>query len=447
MISTALPLLLAFALVWANGIFVAAEFSLVAVDRDHMEQAAQRGDRRARGVVRALRTLAFQLSGAQLGITLCSLLVGYLAEPAITQLLAPPIRALPGVGTAVAAGIAGVVAIALSSGVLIVMGELMPKNAAVAQPEGTARLVAGPQRGFSAVFRPFVTALNSAANRVVRALGVEPAEELESVRTADELALLMTHAARTGVVGASTAAMARRSLRFGEQRADDVMTPRVDVIAVDSTTTVAAMLDLARDTGLSRFPVAGRGLDDITGTVSVKDGLRVPVERRATTPVTETGRTPLRLPDSVSADTVLAGLRDADTQLAVVIDEYGGTAGIATLEDLTEELVGQVADEYDRPEERSEGACVRGGSPTVDVPGTARPDELAESFGIHLPEGSYDTVAGFLLDQFQRLPGTGDSVDYGEWRLTVLRRTRQRIRQVRIQPVPRGGESDSGEGG
>lgn len=435
MFGIVLPLLVAFVLVWANGIFVAAEFSLVAVDGERMERAAARGDRRARGVTRTLRTLSFQLSGAQLGITLCSLLVGYLSEPVITGLLAPSLEGLPVVGGGGAVAVSAGVAIALSSAALIVMGELIPKNAAVTHPEGTARLVAGAQRGFSAIFRPFVTALNGAANRVVRALGIEPAEELENVRTADELALLVTSAARAGTVGSSTADMARRSLRFGEQRADDLMTPRVDVIAVERNATVAQLLDLARETGLSRFPVSGRSLDDITGVASVKLALRVPVEQRGVTKVADIARTPLLVPDSVTADAVLAQLWEAGGQLAVVIDEYGGTAGIVTLEDLTEELVGQVADEYDRPVERAEGTWVWGESPVIDVPGTMRPQELAESFGIHLPDGSYDTVAGFLLNLIARLPSAGESIDYGGWRFTVLRRTRQRIRQIRIEPV------------
>ena len=434
MLGIVVPLLIAFALVWANGILVAAEFSFVAVDRERVDRAATSGDRRARSVARALQTLSFQLSGAQLGITLCSLLVGYLAEPVITELLAPVLRGVPVIGGA-AVAVSVAVAIALSSGALIVMGELIPKNAAVAHPDGTARLVADAQRGFSAVFRPFVTFLNDTANRVVRGLGIEPAEELENVRTADELSLLVTSAARAGIMGASTAEMARRSLRFGEQRADEVMTPRVDVISVDRRATVSELLDLARETGLSRFPVSGRSLDEITGMASVKGALRVPIEQRATTKVADIARAPLLVPDSVTADAVLGQLREADTQLAVVIDEYGGTAGIVTLEDLTEELVGQVADEYDRPVERSEGTQVWGASPIVDVPGTTRPQELADSFGIHLPEGSYDTVAGFLLSRFERLPSAGESIDYGQWRLTVLRRTRQRIRQIRIQPV------------
>lgn len=443
MFGIVVPLLAAFILAWANGIFVAAEFSLVAVDRDRIERAAAAGDRRARGAMRALHTLSFQLSGAQLGITLCSLLVGYLAEPVIRRVLAPQLQGLPVVSGAGAAAVSAVVAIVLSSGVLIVVGELIPKNAAVAHPEATVRLVSGAQRGFSAFFRPLVTVLNEAANRVVRAVGVEPREELENVRTADELALLVTSAARAGTVGASTAAMARRSLRFGEQRADEVMTPRVDLIAVDQNTTVEQVLTLARDTGHSRFPIYGRNLDDVVGMASVKGALGVPLAERSRIRVGEIARTPLLVPDSVTADAVLGQLRQADTQLAVVVDEYGGTAGIVTLEDLTEELVGQVADEYDRPLERSEGTRVWGRSPIVDVPGGTRPAELAESFGIHIPEGSYDTVAGFLLDRFERVPGAGESVDYGGWRFTVLRRTRQRIGQVRIEPQAEGTELES----
>lgn len=438
------PLVLAFALVWANGVFVAAEFSLVAVDRDRLERAAAGGDRRARGVVAALRSLSFQLSGAQLGITLCSLLVGYLAEPVIRELLAPVLRGLPVVSSAAAAGVAGALAVTVASGVLIVVGELVPKNAAVAHPEGTARAVAGAHRAFSMVFRPLITMLNGLANRVVRGLGVQPAEQLENVRTADELGLLMTSAARAGTVDDSTAAMARRSLRFGEQRATEVMTPRVDMVAVNGTDTVEQLLDLARETGLSRFPVQGRGVDEVTGLASVKGGLAVPVEERATTRVERIARRPVLVPDSLTAEVVLARLRAADVQLAVVIDEYGGTGGIVTLEDLTEELVGQVADEYDQPLARSEGTRVWESSTIIDVPGTFRPDELAEFYGIHLPEGPYDTVAGFLLDRFERLPDANESTDYGEWRFTVLRRARQRIRWVRIRSRP-GTESRVGE--
>jgi CBS domain containing-hemolysin-like protein len=273
-----IPLLLlgaAFVLILANGFFVAAEFGLVTVERPDAEKAAAEGDRRARTVVESLRELSFQLSGTQLGITITSLVVGMLAEPALAELLRGPFTML-GIPEGAVSGVAVVVGMLLASAVQMVIGELVPKNWAVSRPLQVARFVAGPQHHFSRLFRPVIAALNAVANRLVRALGVEPAEELASARTPDELVSLARHSAQAGALEQDTADLFVRTLSLGELTAQHVMTPRVKVSALQSSATAEDVVNLTRATGLSRFPVYREKIDEIVGMVHLKDALAVP---------------------------------------------------------------------------------------------------------------------------------------------------------------------------
>src|SRR6478752_3431635 len=281
------PLLLlsaAFLLILANGFFVAAEFGLVTVERPEAERAAADGDRRARTVVEALRELSFQLSGTQLGITITSLVVGMLAEPALAGLLAGPLAAT-GLPAGAVSGVAVFIGMLLASAVQMVIGELVPKNWAVSRPLQVARFVAGPQHVFSTLFRPVIAALNTVANRLVRALGVEPAEELASARTPGELVSLARHSARAGALEQDTADLFVRTMSLADLTAQHVMTPRVRVSALQSSATAADVLNLTRATGLSRFPVYRDRIDEVVGMVHLKDALAVRSQDRLRAPV------------------------------------------------------------------------------------------------------------------------------------------------------------------
>jgi CBS domain containing-hemolysin-like protein len=439
--STSLLLLAAASvLVIANGFFVAAEFGLVTVERPAAERAAAEGDRRAAGVVAALRKLSFQLSGTQLGITITSLVVGMLAEPALADLLTGPIRGA-GIPGGAAPGIAVVAGMMAASAVQMVIGELVPKNWAVSRPLAVARMVAGPQRAFSRAFRPVIELLNGAANRLVRMLGVEPADELASARTPTELVSLARHSARAGALEQDTADLFVRTLSLADLTAENVMTPRVRVSALEDTATAADVLNLTRATGLSRFPVYRDRLDDIVGMVHLKDALAVPAERRGPPP-----GAPL-VPETLAAQPLLELLR-SQQPIAVVVDEYGGTAGVVTLEDIVEELVGEVRDEHDAidlPELAQVPA--EDGNPAWDADGGCRVDELAR-IGLEAPEGPYETVAGLVADLLGRIPEVGDTAELPGWRLRVAEVGHHRAERVRIvRTAPAGGGDATGSGG
>jgi CBS domain containing-hemolysin-like protein len=415
-------------LILANGLFVAAEFALVTVNRGAVTRAAEAGDRRARGVLNALRSLSFELSGAQLGITVTSLLVGLLANPALTTLLSPPLRGT-GLPSGVVHGTAAVVGMLVATVVQMVVGELVPKNWAISRPLQVARAVAGPQRVFTTVLRPVIVVLNGAANRLVLALGLEPTEELASARGAEELIALARHSASEGALEPDTADLFVRTLGLGELTAHSVMTPRVEVRALQEQATAADVLNLTRATGLSRFPVYRDSIDEVTGVVTLRDALAVPVDRRAAVPVGELMSDPLLVPETLPAERLLDLLRSR-RHMAVVVDEYGGTAGVATLEDIVEEMVGEVLDEHDT-EEHPELRVITpvGGRPAWEVDGRCRVDQL-EAVGFHAPEGPYETIAGLVAERLGRLPAKGDEVGLPGWRLTVLEVVRHRTEAV-----------------
>ncbi|MER8224520.1 hemolysin family protein [Streptomyces sp. NPDC094143] len=433
------PLLLlaaAFLLILANGFFVAAEFGLVTVERPEAEKAAAEGDRRAQRVVESLRELSFQLSGTQLGITITSLVVGMLAEPALAELLHGPFTSI-GVPEGAVSGVTVVVGMLVASAVQMVIGELLPKNWAVSRPLQVARFVAAPQHVFARLFRPVIAGLNAVANRLVRALGFEPAEELASARTPGELVSLARHSALAGALEQDTADLFVRTLSLGELTAQHVMTPRVRVSALQSSATAEDVVNLTRATGLSRFPVYRERIDEVVGMVHLKDALAVPVQDRLRTPVGRIARPPLLVPETLPVKPLLTRLR-SEQPIAVVVDEYGGTAGVVTLEDIVEELVGEVRDEHDEHDlPELAAAPPEDGRPAWDVDGSCRVDVL-QRIGLDVPEGPYETVAGLIADLLGRIPAVGDKAELPGWRLAVRQvghYRAERIRLVRTAPV------------
>jgi CBS domain containing-hemolysin-like protein len=325
----------------------------------------------------------------------------------------------------------------------MLFGELLPKNAALARPMALALITVPIQTAFSTVFRPIILALNGAANWVVRRLGIEPQEELASARSPEELGLLAAISARAGALPSETATLLQRTIRFGDKRAAEAMTPRVDVVGMPSQATVADLFALSRVSGFSRFPVYVETLDHVVGIAPIADALAVPEAKRHTTPVDAIAREPLLVPESLRLDEVLRRLRQEKRQMAIVVDEYGGTDGIITAEDLAEELVGEIEDEYDDPEDAhpttTAGATVT--SPDahsgVLVSGMLRGDELAEQTGFELPDGPFETLAGFLMARLGHIPAAGETVSEDGWDFTVTSVDRHRVEQVRVEPPAR----------
>lgn len=425
-----LLLLLALLLTLACALFVAAEFSLTTVERSDLERAAESGERGADGALKAVRSLTLQLSGAQLGITVTSLVIGMLAEPSIAVLLRGPLTAI-GLGGA-ASTVATLLGVVLSTVVLMVVGELVPKNWAISRPLAVAKVVAGPQRGFTTAFGPFIRHLNNTANRFVRRFGLEPAEELASARSAEELVALAQHSAAEGALEADSAELFVRTLHLSELTAENVMTPRVDVKALEAHATAADAANLSHATGLSRFPVYRDSLDEVVGTVHIRDVLALEPDKRRDTPVTELATAPLLVPDSLPADRLLERMRATRT-MAVVIDEYGGTAGVATVEDIVEEVVGEVRDEHDPVEipDLLPAPADPDGRAAWEADGSLRLDHL-ERIGLTAPEGPYETLAGLVATRLTRIPAKGDVVALDGWRIDVLDVDHHRADRLRV---------------
>jgi len=418
-------------LIVGTGLFVASEFALVNLDRAELEARQARGESRLGLTIRALKITSTHLSSAQLGITLTTLLTGYTMEPAISKLLAPLLEAW-GIPDAAAVPISVTVAMLIATILSMILGELVPKNFALALPLATAKLVIPFQTVFTAVFKPAVVLLNGSANGVLRSIGIEPKEELSGSRSAEELSSLVRRSASQGVLEKDTATLLERSLNFARLTADDIMTPRPSMHAIAVGDSADDVIQLARRTGHSRFPVYDDDLDDITGVVHVKAAVSVPREKRAEVPVGALSTEPLRVPETVHLDVLVAELRTKGYQMAVVVDEYGGTAGIVTLEDLIEEIVGEVSDEHDR----SRAGIVRRVD-SITFPGELRPDELLNRTGIEVPEGEvYDTVAGYMMSVLERLPVLDDEVRIGTGVLRVVRMDGRRIDRIRYTADP-----------
>jgi CBS domain containing-hemolysin-like protein len=421
-----------------TGFFVASEFALVNLDRSDLELRQERGERSLGVTIRALKITSTHLSSAQLGITLTTLLTGYTLEPAFADLLEPPLTAL-GMARSSVQPVAAIVAVAIATLISMILGELVPKNIALALPRETGKIVIPFQVGFTTVFRPVVWLLNVTANGILRLLGIEPKEELSFARTAEELTSLVRRSAREGSLDNDTATLLARTLSFSDLTAQDVMTPRPRVASLERTDTAHDVVLLSITTGFSRFPVVDDGIDDVIGLVHVKQAVAVPREKRAEVPVAALQSEALRVPETMRLDMLLGELRGRGYQMAVVVDEYGGTAGVATLEDLVEELVGEVSDEHDR----SKPDVVRSRD-WFTFPGILRPDELLERTDVNVPEdGPYETVAGWLMSELGRLPAVGDTVRVigGEFRIERLDGRRiDRVRYTPNPPEPVGGE-------
>ncbi len=413
-----------------TAVFVIAEFSFVALDRSAVQRAVDDGDVAARPVLASLRQLSTQLSAAQVGITLTTLILGYLATPSVGLLLAGPLAAL-GVPDGSREAVASTLALVIATLFSMVFGEIVPQFLGISAPLRMAKLVSRPVRAFSVLMKPLIAALNGSANAILESFGITPQEELSAARTPQELAAIVRRSAEVGTLDLDTAVRVTRSLDFGGRTAADVMTPRVRCVAVERVATAADVVQLARQTGHSRFPVTGEDVDDIDGLVHVKTAIAVPHERRGEVPVSALMTDPAVVPESIGLAPLLKLLRDSGHQLAVVMDEYGGTSGIVTLEDVVEELVGEVADEHDRSASARQGIDGR-----WLVPGLWRPDEVRDRIGAPVPDGAaYETMGGFMMAVLGRLAIVGDTVEVTGWSIRVEAVAERRVELLRFTQV------------
>jgi CBS domain containing-hemolysin-like protein len=435
---TVLSLLAIVVLTAGTALFVAAEFSLTALERSTVEANARSGDRRDKFVQRAHRTLSFQLSGAQLGISITTLATGYLAEPVVARLIAPGLQAV-GLPEGSIGGVALGLSLLIATSISMVFGELVPKNLAVARPVPTARAAAGLQLVFSMLLKPAIIATNGTANWILRRMGIEPADELASARSPQELVALVRNSARSGSLDAVTATLVDRSLQFGELTAEELMTPRQKIVALEAEDTVADLVATAAESGYSRFPIIDGDLDETVGIVHIKQVFEIPREQRRTTKLSTLVQPVAVVPSTLDGDAVFAQIRGNGLQTALVVDEYGGTAGMVTVEDLIEEIVGDVRDEHD---DATPDVVEAGGG--WQVSGLLRIDEVASATGYRAPEGEYDTIGGLVLQELGHIPETGESVELRafdadspldeppRWQATVVAMDGRRIDQLEL---------------
>ncbi len=414
----------------ANAFFVATEFALVASRRTRIEAMIRRGDAKAKLARRAILNLDKYISATQLGITLSSLGLGWVGEATLATELASLFASLPApLSTIVTHGVATAIAFTLITFLLIVLGELTPKALALLYPEGTSRWVAGPLIVFAVATNPFIWLLNNAANLTMRALGLRRPTEIESVHSPEEIRLLVEQSHRAGHLDRDDARLIAGVFEFSEKNAREVMTPRTDMVALPEDASIAEAADRVAAAGRSRYPVYRESLDDIVGIVHAKDvlaALRAP----APVPLSALMRPVHFVPGSREVEDVLADMKLKKVHMVIVLDEFGGTAGLVTMEDLLEEIVGQIEDEYDRP--RSGGEAAAQGSAGAPVfPGSAELGEVAERIGVALSSEDYTTLGGFLFGHLGRLPKVGDRVEVKGGAFEVTAMEGRRIAEAR----------------
>ena len=434
--SIAIRLAVVLLLVGMNAFFVAAEFALVASRRSKIDQQASEGDRGARAVQEALKHLDRYISGTQLGITLASLALGWIGEPALAALIDAGLGRL---GMDVPAGVAHSASAVITAFVIItflhiVLGELAPKSVALIKPEGVSKVVARPLMLFSRVMSPFIWVLNGVANWLLRLFGVQPMSESQHVHSPEELRLLVMQSRAHGTLDESDSLMLAGVFDFHEKRARDVMRPRTEVAAIPADATEQEVWEIVRAERYSRYPVYGESLDDVQGVFLAKDlWLHDGTEAFD---LKNFVREALYVPDSRPAERVLDDLRKTRAHMAVVLDEYGGTAGIVTVEDLVEEVIGDIADEYDLASRTSlemDGI--------LELAGSLSLIDVRSDHQVPIPEGDWSTLGGYVFSKLGRLPKVKDRVAYPGGELEVVAMDGRRVAALRVHRTARAAES------
>jgi CBS domain containing-hemolysin-like protein len=354
-----------------------------------------------------------------------SLLVGFIVRPTLGEALVPVAEAV-GLPADVTEGVAVGTALVFATAVQMVLGELIPKNLAVAEPLRVSSALATPLRLVNTALKPIIVALNATANATVRLLGIEPRDELESIVSLEELETLIKSSRRSGLLPEEDYSLLARSITFADKTAADALVPRTKVIAIANDATLHDLAQLALETGHSRFPVQAQNIDEIEGVVNVKSIYDVSIPERGSTVVASIATDVPVVPESRPLDSVLTQMRRDRAHLVIVLDEYGGTAGILTLEDVVEEIVGEIEDEHD-PSEASTREVPQG---VFVLGGLLHPEETLQACGFEMPEGDFETLGGFLLESFGRVPSTGDQLAHEGWEFKVTKMDGRRIAEV-----------------
>jgi len=414
-------------LVLANAFFVLSEFALITVDRGRLQQRAEAGDPRAKALLDATEQLTRHLSAAQFGITLSSLLIGFVAEPLVAGLIHPIVRGLPLPEEDLALGLSVALALLISTYLQLVIGEQVPKGIAIAKPMATGLLVIRPLRAFAWTFGPLVRLLNGVADAVVRRLGLQPRSELTAARSIEELEVVIRESGARGTLSRETARLLSRAITFGGRTALDAMTPRPQLVTVPRSSPASAMLIAAGRSGHTGMPIQGASPDEVVGVARVEDALALTQDERKRTQVSAIARDTLAVPESKDLLSLISEMRAQHIQLVTVIDEYGGLAGIVTDEDILEEIVGEI--DEGRP---GVAAAPEPGT----LPGWAHDDQVLEETGFTMPEGegAYETLAGFLLSLFGHIPAAGETIVVDGWTFEVAEVDEHRIAWVRVRP-------------
>lgn len=418
-------------LVVIQALMVAGEFALMTVDRNQIERRAQEGDRRAKGVLKSLKSVSFQLSGAQFGITWTTLASGAILEPALGRPIAQLLEGVPFIPEDSRFRLALGLGFVLSTAIQMVIGELIPKNLAIAKPEFSAFAFVPPLRWHNAALKPLIHFLNESANVIMRWFGMHPREELTGVRSLEELELMVRSMAKSSSDDGQAITLLTRALGLPDRRADEVIVHRLEVEAISKDSTVDELVRLSLRTGHSRFPVYDQSLDDAVNVVHIKDVFGVPADRRSTTRVAEIMHKAYVVPEARDLQTIFVEIRQQRTHLALVTDEYGGTAGLLTLEDIVEEITGEIFDEHDSVDSTPDGNPDAG---FRILDGRSHREQVEDECGFLIPDGDFETLAGFLLATLGRIPTAGDLVFYGGWTFEVAQMEKLRIASVLVTP-------------
>jgi len=425
--SIGLGLISVIVLVLLNAFFVAAEFALVGARETRLQEMVNAGDRKARLAQRAVHHLDRYISATQLGITLASLGLGWIGEPALAGLIDTFFGWLPpGLASVATHGVAVAIAFSFITALHIILGELVPKAFAILYPERVSTWLAAPMIGFAWVMHAPIAILNGSANRLLRLMGVKQPSAHERLHSPEEIRMLVEESGEGGQIEEDDAQLLRGVFRFSEKTAEQVMTPRTQIVALEADLPVEEAVDTIAKSGRSRYPVFAGTLDELVGVVHAKDILAA-LKHDPTRKVRDITRPPLFVPGTREVEDVLADMKRLKTHLAVVLDEYGGTAGLVTMEDLLEEIVGEIFDEYDVDQAVEIGPS---GAPLLD--GGLAISEYNEQFGASLDDSDYTTLGGYLFGELGRLPKPGDRVSVDGTVLEVAEMEGRRVKTIRM---------------
>jgi CBS domain containing-hemolysin-like protein len=436
---TAVGLIAIFSLVLMNGFFVAAEFGLVGARKTRIAQLTEQGNPNAKAAQTAIRRLDSSIAATQLGITLASLALGWIGEPAISHVFEPVLERVlpPELMEAVGFAIASVISFALVTVLHIVLGELAPKAIALQRPESAAMFTARPLNLFLAVFHPIIRMMNWMGNSIIALIGFKAAGEHSRVHSADEIVMLVHSSAQAGILEEKEEEMLRRVFNFDAIQVQEIMQPRVEIEALDADMTLTEMVSYAAAHHRSRYPVYEQNIDHIVAVLHTKDLFQLALHSPANDGMTEVERTrrllrkPLFVPETLGIDHALEKMQRTKTHIAIVVNEYGGVAGVVTLEDVIEQIIGDVQDEFDREENPMSAA----GS-EWDIDGMMTLNQLHERFGAPGDGVNSLTIGGYVAEVLDRIADVGDSVPFGDYRVTVTQMDGKRVSRVRFKRDP-----------